>query len=94
MQLIYSEKVYTLRETLFEKLDGFKIQVSKDNFLFNNLAIVDLDSIRAPTDELKATQTSFSIGKYVPISVSKSSIWSLNQFFFITRIRMVLLMTL
>ena len=34
---IYPNNVYTLPETLFEKLEGFKIPVSKDNTLFNNL---------------------------------------------------------
>ena len=34
----------TLRETLFEKMEGFNIPVSKDNTLFNNLAIFDFES--------------------------------------------------
>ena len=70
---IYPKNVYTLRETLFEKLEGFNIPVSKDNTLFNNLAIFDFESICVPSDELKATQTTTWIGKHVPISVSISS---------------------
>ena len=70
---IYPKNVYTLRETLFEKVEGFSIPVSKDNTLFNNLAIFDFESICVPSDELKATQTTTWIGKHVPISVSISS---------------------
>ena len=70
---IYPKNVYTLRETLFEKLEGFNIPVSKDNTLLNNLAIFDFESICNPSDELKATQTTTWIGKHVPISVSTSS---------------------
>ena len=33
---------YELRETLFEKLEGFNLPVSEDNKLFNNLAIQNL----------------------------------------------------
>ena len=54
---IYPKNVYTLRETLFEKLEGFNITVLKDNTLFNNLAIFDFESICVPSDELKAIQT-------------------------------------
>ena len=85
VQHTYLKKVYTLRKTLFEKLEGFKIIGSKDNFLFNNLAIFDLDSIRIPTDELKATQTSSCIGKYVIISVSKSSNLVIEPIFLYTK---------
>ena len=54
---IYPKNVYTLRETLFEKLEVFNIPVSKDDTLFNNLAIFDFESICVPSDELKGTQT-------------------------------------
>ena len=70
---IYPKNEYTLRETLFEKLEGFNIPVSKDNTLFNNLAIFDFESMCVPSNELKATQTTTWNGKHVPISVSKSS---------------------
>ena len=73
VRYIYPKHVYTLRETLFDKLEGFNIPVLKDNTLFNNLAIFDFESICVPSDELKATQTTTWIGKHVPISVSKSS---------------------
>ena len=70
---INPKNVYTLRETLFEKLEGFNMPVSKDNTLFNNLAIFDFESICVPSDELKATQTTSWIGKHVPIFLSISS---------------------
>ena len=41
MKHIYPKNVYELRETLFEKLEGFNLPVSEDNKLFNNLAIFD-----------------------------------------------------
>ena len=88
---IYPKNVHTLRETLFEKFEGFNIPVSKDNTLFNNLAIFDFESIFVPSDELKATQTTTWIGKHVPISVSISSNLIDEQIFFITRIRKNLL---
>ena len=70
---IYPKNVYELRETLFEKLEGFSLPVSEDNKLFNNLAIFDFESICVPTEELKETQTTTWIGKHVPILVSISS---------------------
>ena len=73
MKHIYPKNVYELRETLFEKLEGFNLPVSEDNKLFNNLAIFDFESICVPTEELKETQTTTWIGNYVPISVSISS---------------------
>ena len=69
---IYQKYVYELRETLFEKLEGFNLPVSEDNNFFNNLAIFDFESICVPTEELKETQTTTWIGKHVPISVSIS----------------------
>ena len=73
MKHTYPKNVYELRETLFEKLEGFNLPVSEDNKLFNNLAFFDFESICLPTEELKQTQTTTWIGKHVPISVSISS---------------------
>ena len=53
MKHIYPKKVYELRQTLFEKLEGFSLPVSEDSKLFNNLAIFDFESICVPTEELK-----------------------------------------
>ena len=76
----YPKNVYTLQETLFEKLEGFKNPVSKDNTLFNNRIFsilsrcvpILLDLV--PSDEQKAAQTTTWIGKQVPISVSSNLI--------------------
>ena len=38
-------KNYELRETLFEKLEGFNLSVSDDTKLFKNIAIFDFESI-------------------------------------------------
>ena len=73
MKHIYPKNVYELRETLFEKLEGFNLPVSENNKLFNNLAIFDFESICVPTEELKETQITTWIGKPVPILVSISS---------------------
>ena len=54
---IYPKNVYELRETLFEKLEGFNLPVSEDNKLFNNQATFDFESICVPTEEIKETQT-------------------------------------
>ena len=42
-----------LRQTLFEKLEGFNLPVSEDNKLFNNIAIFDFESFCVPSEELK-----------------------------------------
>ena len=73
IQLIYPKSVYTLRETLFEKLDGFGIGYEEEQKLFKNLAVFDLGSIYVPSNELKDTNTTIWIGNYEPISVSISS---------------------
>ena len=73
MRQVYSKNVYTLRETQFKNFEGFNIPASKDNTLFNNLAIFDFESICIPSGELKATQATTWIAKHVPISVSLSS---------------------
>ena len=73
MRHIYSKTVYELRETWFEKLEGFSLPVFEDNKLLQNLAFFDFESLRVPTEELKETQTTTWIGNYVPILVSISS---------------------
>ena len=70
---IYPKNVYELRETLFEKLDAFKIPYKNEQKLFKNLAIFDFESICVKEDSYKQTETTTWIGKHVPISVSISS---------------------
>ena len=68
-----AKSVYILRETLFDKLDGFGISYNDDQKLFNNLAIFDFESICVPSEQSKDTNTTIWIGKHEPISVSISS---------------------
>ena len=67
---IYPKNVYELRETLFEKLDAFKIPYRNEQNLFENLVIFDFESICVKEDSYKQTETTTWIGKHVPISVS------------------------
>ena len=73
IQHIYPKSVYTLRETLFKKLDGFGIGYEEEQKLFKNLAVFDFESICDPSNELKDTNTTTWIEKHEPISVSISS---------------------
>ena len=73
MRHIYPKNAYTLRETIFEKPDGFNIPYIEDQKLFRKAAVFDFESICVPTEELKATETATWIEKHVPISVSISS---------------------
>ena len=43
IQHIYPKSVYTLRETLFDKLDGFGIGYEEEQKLFKNLAVFDFE---------------------------------------------------
>ena len=72
VQHIYPKSVYTLRETLLDKLDGFGISYNDDQKLFKNLAVFDFETICIPTEELKDTNTTTWIGKHEPIFVSIS----------------------
>ena len=74
MRHTYSTNVYELRETLFEKLEGFNLSVCEDNKLFHNSTIFDFESICVPTEELKETQTTSWNVKHVPISVRSNLI--------------------
>ena len=73
IQHVYPKSVYTFRETLFDKLDGFGVRYEEDQKLFINLAVFDFEPICVPSNELKDTNTTTWIGKHEPISVSISS---------------------
>ena len=73
IQHIYPKSVYTLRQTLFDKLDGFGIGYEEEQKLFKNVAVFDFESICVPSNELKDANTTTWIGKHEPISVSISS---------------------
>ena len=70
IQHVYPKSVYTLRETLFDKTDGFGIIYEEDQNWLKNLAVFDFQSICVPSNELKGTKTTTCIGKLEPISVS------------------------
>ena len=42
---VYPQNVYPIRETLFHKLDSFRIKYTSEQKLFKNLAIFDFESI-------------------------------------------------
>ena len=55
---------------MFEKLDGFNIEYTKEQTLFENVAIFDFESICVPSEKLKPTKAKTWLGKHEPISVS------------------------
>ena len=61
-----------MRETLFDKLDSFPIKYTSEQKLFENLAIIDFESICVQEESFKDTKTTTWIAKHVPISVSIS----------------------
>ena len=73
VQHFYPKSLYTLRETLFDKLDGSGISYNDDQKMFKNLAIFDFESIFVPSEQLKDTNTTIWMGKQEPISDSISS---------------------
>ena len=70
---VYPRNVYQIRETLFDKLDSFRIEYTSEQTLFKNLAIFDFESICVQEESFKDTDTTNWIGKHIPISVSISS---------------------
>ena len=70
IQHVYPKSVYTLRETLFDKLGGFGTRYQKR---FKNLAVIDFESICVPSNELRGTNTTTWIGEQEAISLSVSS---------------------
>ena len=71
---IYPRGVYySLRETLFEKLDNFSITYPEDYTLFRNFVVFDFEAICVQSVEANNTLTTSWIGTHVPVSVSISS---------------------
>ena len=70
---IYPRGVYSLRETLFEKLDNFSITYPEDYALFRNFVVFDFEAICVQSVEANNTLTTSWIGTHVPVSVSISS---------------------
>ena len=69
----FPEKVYQLRETLFDKLDAFDIRYMDEQMLFRNLVYFDSESICVEFWEFKVTETTTWIGKLIPFFVWISS---------------------
>ena len=67
---VYPRGVYSLRETLFEKLDNFSIAYPEDYTLFNNLAVFDFEAICVHSVDISNTATTSWIGTHVPVWVS------------------------
>ena len=70
---IYPRGAYSLRETLFEKLDNFSIAYPEDYTLFRNFVVLDFEAICVQSVEANNTQTTSWIGAHVLVSVSISS---------------------
>ena len=87
---IYHKIVYSLRETLFEKLDEFSIEYTKEQTLFQNFAIFDFESTCVPSEELKPTETIIWIGKQCQFY----STYLKNLYFCVKKIHNPLLLTL
>ena len=66
-------EVYSLRETLFEKLDNFSIAYQEDDTLFKNLAVFDFEAICVHSVDINNTATSW-FGTHVPVSISSNSL--------------------
>ena len=70
---VYPRGAYSLRETLFEKLDNFSIAYPEDHTLFRNFVVFDFEAICVQSVEINNTATTSWIGTHVPVSVSISS---------------------
>ena len=70
---IFPQNMYQLRETLFDKLNSFNIPYSVDQELFENVAIINFESICVQEDKFQDTETTTWISKHIPIYVSISS---------------------
>ena len=70
---IYPCSAFSLRETLFEKLDNFSITYPEDYTLLRNFVVFDFEAICVQSVEANNTVTTSWIGTHVPVSVSISS---------------------
>ena len=54
---VYPKNVYQTQETLFDKLDSFGKENTNEQTLFENLAIIDFESICVQEESFKDTDT-------------------------------------
>ena len=88
------KSVYNLQKTLFEKLDVFNIENTKEQTLFKNVAIFDFESFCMPSGELKSTETIISIGKNEPNQCQFPQSNLANPYFCVSKIHNPTLLTL
>ena len=72
LERFYPKNVYELRESIFEKLDAFKIPYKNEQKL-ENWAVFDFELTNVEKEKYKETEATNWIGEPVPISVSISS---------------------
>ena len=70
---IYPKSICQLRETFFDKLMAFDIEVAEGDTFFNNFAVFDFESFCVKNSKLVDTETTTWVGKQEPISVSITS---------------------
>ena len=70
---IIPKNVYQILETLFDKLNSFEIQYTKEQTLLKTLVVFHFESNCVQGDIFKDTDTTEGIGKHFPISISISS---------------------
>ena len=70
---IHPKSVYQFRETLFDKLRAFDIEVAEGDTLFNKFTVLDFESICVKNSKLVVTETTTRVGKHEPMSVSITS---------------------
>ena len=73
MKNVYPKNVYQTQETLFDKLDSFGVEYTKEQTLLKNLALFDVESSCVQEESFKDSDKTKWIGKHIPISVSISS---------------------
>ena len=73
VKIIYPRDAYSLRETLFEKLDNFSIAYPECYTLLRNFVVFDFEAICVQSVEANNTMTTSWIGTHVLVSVSISS---------------------
>ena len=67
---VYPRGVYSLKETLFKKIENFSIAYPEDCTLFKNFVLFDFEAICDNSSENSSTATASWIGTHVPVSVS------------------------
>ena len=67
---VYPKNMYQFCETLFDKFDSFGFPYTDNQKFFNNMVIFDFESICLLHEIFRDTETTTSIGKHIPNSLS------------------------